>query len=88
MYITVECYAKVGGFTYTVNADGETATVTGFNSATAEQLTDGTYRVNIDMIDGYVVTAIADGAFKGEKVRGSPKCILQIPSRRSAQNHL
>lgn len=65
MYITVECYAKAGGFTYTVNADGETATVTGFNSATAEQLTDGTYRVTIDMIDGYIVTAIADGAFKG-----------------------
>lgn len=65
MYITVECYAKAGGFTYTVNADGETATVTGFDSATAEQLTDGTYRVTIDMIDGYIVTAIADGAFKG-----------------------
>lgn len=65
MYITVECYAKAGGFTYTVNADGETATVTGFNSATAEQLTDGTYRVTIDMIDGYIVTAIADGAFNG-----------------------
>lgn len=65
MYITVECYAKAGGFTYTVNADGETATVTGFNSATAEQVTDGTYRVTIDMIDGYIVTAIADGAFKG-----------------------
>ena len=64
MYITVECYAKAGGFTYTVNADGKTATVTGFNSKTAEQLTDGTYRVNIDMIDGYIVTAIADGAFK------------------------
>lgn len=64
MYITVECYAKAGGFTYTVNADGETATVTGFNSTTAEQLTDGTYRVTIDMIDGYIVTAIADGAFK------------------------
>ena len=64
MYITVECYAKAGGFTYTPNADGETATVTGFNSATAEQLTDGTYRVTIDMIDGYIVTAIADGAFK------------------------
>ena len=64
MYITVECYAKAGGFTYTVNADGETATVTGFNSATAERLTDGTYRVTIDMIDGYIVTAIADGAFK------------------------
>ena len=70
MYITVECYAKTGGFTYTVNADGETATVTGFNSATAERLTDGTYRVNIDMIDGYIVTAIADGAFKGEKGTG------------------
>ena len=64
MYITVECYAKAGGFTYTVNADGETATVTGFNSSTAEQLTDGTYRVTIDMIDGYIVTAIAEGAFK------------------------
>ena len=65
MYITVECYAKAGGFTYTVNADGETATVTGFDSTTAEQLTDGTYRVTVDMIDGYIVTAIADGAFKG-----------------------
>ena len=65
MYITVECYAKARGFTYTVNADGKTATVTGFNSKTAEQLTDGTYRVTIDMIDGYIVTAIADGAFKG-----------------------
>lgn len=65
MYITVECYAKAGGFTYTVNADGKTATVTGFDSATAEPLTDGTYRVTIDMIDGYIVTAIADGAFKG-----------------------
>ena len=64
MYITVECYAKAGGFTYTPNADGETATVTGFDSATAEQLTDGTYRVTIDMIDGYIVTAIAGGAFK------------------------
>ena len=65
MYITVECYAKAGGFTYTVNADGKTATVTGFKSATAEQLTDDTYRVTIDMIDGYIITAIADGAFKG-----------------------
>ena len=64
MYITVECYAKAGGFTYTVNADGKTATVTGFDSATAEELTDDTYRVTIDMIDGYTVTAIADGAFK------------------------
>ena len=70
MYITVECYAKAGGFTYTVNADGETATVTGFDSSTAEQLIDGTYRVTIDMIDGYIVTAIADGAFKGEKGTG------------------
>ena len=65
MYITVECYAKAGGFTYTTNEADKTATVTGFNSATAEQLTDGTYRVTIDMIDGYIVTAIADGAFKG-----------------------
>lgn len=65
MYITVECYAKAGGFTYTVNADGKTATVTGFDSTTAEELTDDTYRVTIDMIDGYTVTAIADGAFKG-----------------------
>lgn len=65
MYITVECYAKAGGFIYTPNADGKTATVTGFDPATAEQLTDGTYRVTIDMIDGYIVTAIADDAFKG-----------------------
>lgn len=65
MYITVECYAKAGGFTYTTNEADKTATVTGFDSATAEKLTDGTYRVTIDMIDGYIVTAIADGAFKG-----------------------
>ena len=64
MYITVECYAKAGGFTYTTNEADKTATVTGFDSATAEQLTDGTYRVNIDEINGYTVTAIADGAFK------------------------
>lgn len=64
MYITVECYAKAGGFTYTTNEADKTATVTGFDSATAEQLTDSTYRVTIDMIDGYIVTAIADGAFK------------------------
>ena len=64
MYITVECYAKAGGFTYTANEADKTATVTGFDSTTAEQLTDGTYRVTIDMIDGYIVTAIADGAFK------------------------
>ena len=64
MYITVECYAKTGGFTYTTNEADKTATVTGFDSATAEQLTDGTYRVNIDEINGYTVTAIADGAFK------------------------
>ena len=70
MYITVECYAKAGGFTYTVNADGKTATVTGFDLDTAEELTDGTYRVTVDMIDGHIVTAIADGAFKGEKGTG------------------
>ena len=64
MYITVECYAKAGGFTYTTNEADKTATVTGFDSTTAEQLTDGTYRVNIDEINGYTVTAIADGAFK------------------------
>lgn len=64
MYITVECYAKAGGFTYTVNEDGKTATVTGFDQSSAEQLTDGSYRVTIDMIDGYEVSAIADGAFK------------------------
>lgn len=66
MYITVECYSKPGGFTYKVNADGKTATVTGVDIATAEQLTDGSYRVVIDMIDGYEVTAIEAGKFKGE----------------------
>ena len=71
MYITVECYAKAGGFTYTVNADGKTATVTGFDQLGAEQLPDGTYRVSIgETIDEYTVTAIADGAFKGEKGTG------------------
>lgn len=64
MYITVECYAKAGGFTYKTNEADKTATVTGFDSATAEQLTDGTYRIIIDEINGYTVTAIADGAFK------------------------
>ena len=64
MHITVECYAKAGGFTYKTNEADKTATVTGFDSATAEQLTDGTYRIIIDEINGYTVTAIADGAFK------------------------
>ena len=66
IYLTLACYAVEGGFTYTPNADGKTATVTGFDQLGAEQLSDGTYRVSIDeTIDGYTVTAIADGAFKG-----------------------
>lgn len=65
IYLTLACYAVEGGFTYTPNADGKTATVTGFDQLGAEQLSDGTYRVSIDeTIDGYTVTAIADGAFK------------------------
>lgn len=64
MYITVECYAKAGGFTYTVN-DDNTATVTGVDLTTAEQLTDSSYRVVIDMIDGYIITSVSDAAFKG-----------------------
>ena len=71
IYLTLACYAVEGGFTYTPNADGETATVTGFDQLGAEQLSDGTYRVSIgETIDGYTVTAIADGAFKGEKGTG------------------
>lgn len=66
IYLTLACYAVEGGFTYTPNADGKTATVTGFDQLGAEQLSDGTYRVSIgETIDGYTVTAIADGAFKG-----------------------
>ena len=66
IYLTLACYAVEGGFTYTPNADGKTATVTGFDQLGAEQLPDGTYRVSIDeTIDEYTVTAIADGAFKG-----------------------
>ena len=71
IYLTLACYAVEGGFTYTPNADGETATVMGFDQLGAEQLSDGTYRVSIgETIDGYTVTAIADGAFKGEKGTG------------------
>ena len=71
IYLTLACYAIEGGFTYTPNADGKTATVTGFDQLGAEQLSDGTYRVSIgETIDGYTVTAIADGAFKGEKGTG------------------
>lgn len=66
IYLTLACYAVEGGFTYTPNADGKTATVTGFDQLGAEQLPDGTYRVSIgETIDEYTVTAIADGAFKG-----------------------
>lgn len=65
IYLTLACYAVKGGFTYTPNADGKTATVTGFDQLGAEQLSDGTYRVSIgETIDEYTVTAIADGAFK------------------------
>ncbi len=71
IYLTLACYAVKGGFTYTPNADGKTATVTGFDQLGAEQLPDGTYRVSIgETIDGYTVTAIAEGAFKGEKGTG------------------
>ena len=71
IYLTLACYAVEGGFTYTPNADGKSATVTGFDQLGAEQLSDGTYRVSIgETIDGYTVTAIADGAFKGEKGTG------------------
>ena len=71
IYLTLACYAVEGGFTYTPNADGKTATVTGFDQLGAEQLSDGTYRVSIgETIDGYTVTAIADDAFKGEKGTG------------------
>ncbi len=66
IYLTLACYAVEGGFTYTPNADGKTATVTGFDQLGAEQLSDGTYRVSIgETIDEYTVTAIAEGAFKG-----------------------
>ena len=64
MYITVECYSNPGGFKYSVNEDGKTATVIGFNQSSAEQLADGSYRVVIDTIDGYTITAIKEGAFK------------------------
>ncbi len=71
IYLTLACYAVKGGFTYTPNADGKTATVTGFDQLGAEQLSDGTYRVSIgETIDEYTVTAIAEGAFKGEKGTG------------------
>ncbi len=71
IYLTLACYAVEGGFTYTPNADGKTATVTGFDQLGAEQLPDGTYRVSIgETIDEYTVTAIAEGAFKGEKGTG------------------
>ena len=71
IYLTLACYAVKGGFAYTVNSDNKTATVTGFDQLGAERLVDGTYRVSIgETIDGYTVTAIADGAFKGEKGTG------------------
>ena len=47
-----------------MNEDGKTATVIGFNQSSAEQLADGSYRVVIDTIDGYTITAIKEGAFK------------------------
>ena len=70
IYLTLACYAAKRGFTFKLNEDGETVTVTGFNVDTAEQLPDGTYRVIIDKTEGKTVTAIADGAFKGEKGTG------------------
>lgn len=65
LYITVELYAYGSGFTYTTNSDG-TATITGVDLSTAEQLSDGTYRIVIDTtVDGYSITEIPSGVFKG-----------------------
>lgn len=69
LYLDIAFTKITGGFTAKVNADGKTATVTGFDAATAEDI-GGVYRLNITEtveIDGktYTVTAIADDAFKG-----------------------
>lgn len=64
-YIEITFEYDVEGFTYTENTDG-TITVTGFNSSTAQLLANGTYLVVIpDSVNGKLITAIADGAFKG-----------------------
>lgn len=47
-----------------VNADGETATVTGFVQLPQNSLPTVHTCIIIDEINGYTVTAIADGAFK------------------------
>ncbi len=64
-YIEIVYEYDVKGFTTTENADG-TLTVTGFDQNTAQLLDNGTYLIVIpNELDGKVITAIAEGAFKG-----------------------
>lgn len=64
-YIEIIYEYDVKGFTTTENADG-TLTVTGFDQNTAQLLDNGTYLIVIpNELDGKVITAIAEGAFKG-----------------------
>lgn len=65
LYLAISFTKVIGGFLYEVNADGTSVTVTGFHEASAEDI-GGVYRIDISAeVDGYTVTGIADGAFKG-----------------------
>jgi Listeria-Bacteroides repeat domain (List_Bact_rpt). len=63
-YIHLYFKYTVTGFTYSANGDG-TATVTGFDSASAHRLASGMYLVVIpNEFDGVRITAIGDEAFR------------------------
>ena len=67
-YINIDYITITSGYTYEINEDGKTATVTGFDQDGAEILDSGLYRVSIpaQTPDGYTLTAIAAEAFMGE----------------------
>ena len=67
-YINIDYITITSGYTYEINEDGKTATVTGFDQDGAEILDSGLYRVNIPSKtpDGYTITAIEEEAFMGE----------------------
>lgn len=65
-YLDITYDYDAAGVTTKENADG-TLTVTGLDTTKAQQLDNGTYLIVIpNSIDGKEVTAIAEGAFKGE----------------------
>lgn len=65
-YITVKMGYSYGGYTYELNAEGTGYIITGYDEATAQELSNGLYLVNIPSeINGLPVVEIGQSAFRG-----------------------